>query len=318
MTFDDALRMFRDRTLSPDWQSFDFRVPIDRLRSQFSIASRVMEREVPTLAVVSSEIVPGAAGPIKARLYVPRGAGIPPGPGVVFFHGGGFVLGDLESHDVLCRRLAEASRCRIIAIDYRRAPEHGFPAAHDDALAVWTHIHANAGQYGMDAARLAIAGDSAGGNLAIYVSQTMTRERGPKPMFQLLLYPLVQFADIRSRKLKAKESGFFVSQNIFEFFRDSYVKDAGQRMDPRVSPLFADEAAFKGLPPAHVVLAGWDPLHDEGGVFAEKMQSFGTRVTLREHGDMVHGFMNLTALSDTARQAIRDAGIVTGKALGAL
>jgi acetyl esterase len=171
---------------------------------------------------------------------------------------------------------------------------------------------------GLDPERLAVSGDSAGGNLSAYLSQEMNRTGGPAPAFQLLLYPLVQFADIRTKKMPFNESGFFISANLFEFFRDAYLTTPEDRMDIRVSPLFAQEDCFRGLPPAHFVLCGWDPLHDEGLAYADKMASFGVPVTVREYPGMVHGFMNLTALSDTIRLAIRDAGQVTGRALGAL
>ncbi len=318
MTFDDALKSVRERLHLPDWRTLDFSAPVARVRNQFVALSRAVEREIPDLAAIKPVSVPGPAGAMRARLYVPLQAGVPPGPGLVFFHGGGFTIGDLETHDVLCRRLADASRARVLAIDYRLAPEHGFPAAHEDALAAWKWATENAETLGLDANRLGVCGDSAGGNLAAFIAQEMVRAGGPKPAFQLLLYPLVQFADIRGRKLPFKEGGLFISNSIFDYFRDSYVKDAALRMDVRVSPLFADETSFRGLPPAHIVLAGWDPLHEEGKIYAEKLQSFGVRVTMREHPDMVHGFMNLTALSDTARNAIRDAGLVAGKALGAI
>ncbi len=318
MAFDDTLRNLRDRMHLPEWAADGLKNPTAALRRQFVYASRAIERDVPELADVRNVFIPGPASKIAARLYVPLGAGVPPGPGLVFFHGGGFSIGDLESHDVLCRRLADASRCRLIAIDYRLAPEHAFPAAHDDARAAWLWVIEHADTLGMDPARMAVAGDSAGGNLAAYLAQEMLRTNGPKPIFQLLLYPLVQFADIRARKLPFKESGLFISANIFDFFRDAYVKTAAERMDVRVSPLFAESHAFRGLAPAHIVLAGWDPLHEEGRIYADKLASFGVRVSVKEHLDMVHGFMNLTALSDTARVAIRDAGLRAGQALGAL
>lgn len=318
MNFDDTLRQFMDKFQMPDLAALDWKGSVDRLRQQFHIASRTIERDAPDMADISHLFIPGPAGSLRARLYTPLGAGIPPGPGIVFFHGGGFVLGDLDSHDMICKRLAEGARCRVIAVDYRLAPEHKFPAAHADALAAWNWIVTHGPKCGMDPDRLAIGGDSAGGNLSAFVSQEMVRTGGKLPAFQLLLYPLVQFVDIRTKKMTFQEGGFFISANLFEYFRDAYIDEQPDRMDPRVSPLFATPDAFKGLPPAHVVLCGWDPLKDEGLAYADKMASFGVPVSVREHPGMVHGFMNLTALSDTVRNAIRDAGHVTGKALGAI
>ena len=301
----------------PDFSELDWKQSADRLRKSFHRATRAMEPDAPSLSDVSTLAVDGATGPLKARLYTPLGAGIGAGPGIVFFHGGGFVLGDLESFDMLCRRLADASRCRVISIDYRLAPEHRFPAAHEDAVAAWQWIVERTDFVHMDPERLAVAGDSAGGNLSAFLCQEMNRTNGPLPAFQLLLYPLVQFADIRAKKMPFQEGGFFLSPNLFDYFRDAYLQNEIDRMDPKVSPLFAPENDFKGLPPAHMVLCGWDPLKDEGLAYADKLAQWGVPATVREYPGMVHGFMNLTAVSKQARDAIHDAGEVVGHALGA-
>ncbi|MEM9843154.1 MAG: alpha/beta hydrolase fold domain-containing protein, partial [Pseudomonadota bacterium] len=136
------------------------------------------------------------------------------------------------------------------------------------------------------------------------------------PAFQLLLYPLVQFVDIRAKRMTFQEGGFFISPNLFDYFRDSYIERDTDRMDKRVSPLFAPDEDFSGLAPAHLVLCGWDPLKDEGKAYASKLAAHGVPVTIREHPGMVHGFMNLTAVSIPARKAIEDAGEIVGKALG--
>lgn len=313
MTFDDAIRQLKEKLQPPD-----LRVPVEHLRRQFFRMDYTGEPDAPELAEVRPLTVGGFQGALKARLYVPLGAGIPPGPGILFFHGGGFVLGDLDSHDMICRRLAEGSRCRVLAIDYRLAPETCFPCAHDDALAAWNWLSAHAADVGMDPKRIAVAGDSAGGNLAAFVCQQMNRSRLTMPAFQLLLYPLLQFADIRSKKMPPQESGFFISAGLFEFFRGHYLPDAATYMDPRVSPLFAPLEDLRGLPPAHIVVCGWDPLHDEGIAYAAKLRSVGISATEKEYASMVHGFLNLTHLSATARAAARDAGSVVGEALGAV
>lgn len=302
----------------PDFSGLDWVQTTDRLRQSFYRASRAMETDAPLLAEVSNLPVEGADGSLKARLYVPLAAGIGAGPAIVFFHGGGFVLGDLDSHDMICRRLAHASRCRVISIDYRLAPEHRFPVAHQDAEAAWTWIIGHADHLKFDPERIAVAGDSAGGNLAAFVCQEMNRQNGPMPAFQLLLYPLVQFADIRAKKMSFQEGGFFISPNLYDYFRDAYIEHKTDRMDARVSPLFAADEDFRGLPPAHFVLCGWDPLKDEGRAYADKLASYGVPVTIREHPGMVHGFMNLTAISNPVREAIHDCGVVIGRALGGL
>ncbi|MEM6947305.1 MAG: alpha/beta hydrolase [Pseudomonadota bacterium] len=302
----------------PDFSGLDWVQSTDRLRKSFYRASRAIESDAPQLAEVSHLPVEGAEGTLKARLYVPLAAGIGPGPAIVYFHGGGFVLGDLDSHDMICRRLADGSRCRVLSIDYRLAPEHRFPAAHRDAEAAWAWVIGHADHLTFDPERLAVAGDSAGGNLAASLCQQMNRSGGPMPAFQLLLYPLVQFVDIRAAKLSFQQGGFFISPNLFDYFRDAYIENESDRMNPLVSPLFAEEDDFRGLPPAHFVLCGWDPLQHEGRAYADKLARFGVPVTLREHPGMVHGFMNLTAVSSSVRDAIHQCGQVTGRALGAL
>ncbi len=318
MTIDESFRHFLDRFQIPDLANLDWKSSTDKLRQQFHVASRAIERDAPEMADVAHIRVDGAAGPLKARLYTPLGAGLPPGPGIVFFHGGGFMLGDLDSHDMVCKRLAEGARSRVIKELAGNKTGFGDFVKKANQMGTSEVDIEKAEKLGFDPERLAVSGDSAGGNLSAYLAQEMNRTGGPRPAFQLLLYPLVQFVDIRTKKMSFQEGGFFISANLFEYFRDSYITDESQRMDVRVSPLFAGPDAFKGLPPAHFVLCGWDPLKDEGLAYADKMASFGVPVTVREHAGMVHGFMNMTALSDTVRLAIRDAGHVAGRALGAV
>lgn len=322
MAMDDTLKSFMDKLKMPefsgmDWPNMDWKGSTDGLRNSFYRASRSVERDLPDLAEISNLIVDGADGPLKARLYVPLAAGIAPAPAVVFFHGGGFVLGDLDTHDVLCRRLAASSRCRVLSVDYRLAPEDQFPAAHRDAMAAWQWATDRNNILGFDPDRIAVAGDSAGGNLSAFIAQETGRTGALMPAFQLLLYPLVQFVDIRAKPMSFQESGFFISPNLFDYFRDSYIEKETDRMDKRVSPLFAPDEDFAGVAPAHLVLCGWDPLKDEGKAYASKLAAHGVPVTIKEHPGMVHGFMNMTAVSMPARKAIEDAGLVVGKALGA-
>ncbi len=326
MASDKSIKAFWDKLLEPtgaqldwsklDWPSMSWKGSVDALRLNFQKASKAIEKDLPDLAEMSDLIVDGAEGPLKARLYVPLAAGIGPAPAIVFFHGGGFVVGDLDSYDVVCRRLAAGARCRVLSVAYRLAPEHKFPSAHEDAAAVWHWLSERGEILGFDPDRICVCGDSAGGNLATFIAQEMGRVEGPMPAFQLLLYPLVQFADIRADKLGFHEGGFFISQSLFDYFRSCYLADQADGMDPRVSPLFAPDSDFAGLPPTHMVLCGWDPLKHEGRAYAAKLAAHGVPVTIREHKGMVHGFMNMTAVSKAARDAIHDAGLVVGRALG--
>jgi acetyl esterase len=300
-----------------DFSKADWRETTDRLRSSFYRATRSVESDAPKLAQIDNILVDGASGPLKARIYTPMAAGIGQQPAILYFHGGGFVVGDLDGHEMICIRMAHASRCRVISIDYRLAPEHKFPCAHDDALAAYDWLLRRARDISIDPERIAVAGDSAGGNLAAFICQEMSRTGGQEPAFQLLFYPLVQFVDIKSKGLSFQE-GFFISPGLFDFFKKSYVGSEVDPMDKRVSPLFAPPEDFAGLPPAHVVLCGWDPLKDEGKAYADKLAAAGVPVTVRTLANMVHGFMNMTAVSVPARDAIEDAGKVVGKALGSL
>ena len=325
MKINDTLRAMLDSVglgmpdLSlPDMSGLSTQQIAQRLRGSFFRASRAIESDAPELADVSSLIVDGGDGPLPARIYTPLGAGIGATPGIVYFHGGGFVIGDLDSHDMIARRLAHAARARVISVDYRLAPEHKFPAAHNDAEASWRWIVERAEELHLDPERLAVSGDSAGGNLAASLSQDMLRKGGPLPAFQLLLYPLVQFMDIRSKKMPLQESGFFISPALFDYFRNAYLSDTEERSHLRMSPLFAPDEDFAGLPPAHTIVCGWDPLGDEGRAYTDKLTAHGVPATLEEYPNQVHGFLNLTAVSKTAREAIQTAGEIVGKALGSL
>lgn len=300
----------------PDISALTLTQAADRLRRSFYRATQAVEPDLPELHEIKDLQIDGGQGPLKARFYCPLGAGVGSGPLILFFHGGGFVVGNLESHDIMCRRLAHGARARLLAVDYRLAPEHAFPDAHDDALAALEWVKRNASKLNIDADRVAVAGDSAGGNLSAFLCQEMIRQKKTPPAFQLLIYPLLQFVDIRSKKMPINESGFFLSRNLYEYFRDAYVPNETVRMDKRVSPLFADTDDFKGLPPAHIITCGWDPLRDEGIAYADKLSHLGIVVTTKDYPSYVHGFMNMTAGSSQIRQAVHDAGVEVGRALG--
>lgn len=300
-----------------DFSALNITQSANALRQSFYRATQIVEPDLPHLHEISNLMIDGADGPLPARLYCPLGAGVGPGPLILFFHGGGFVVGDLDSHDIMCRRLAHGARARLLAIDYRCAPEHRFPAAHLDAMAAFDWAQKNHERLSIDPGRIAVAGDSAGGNLSAFLCQELNRAGEPMPTFQLLIYPLLQFVDIKEKKMGLQESGFFLSRNLFEYFRDSYIEHEAERMDRRVSPLFSGEDSLFGGPPAHVITCGWDPLRDEGGAYADRLAHCGVKVTRQDYPTMVHGFMNMSAGSATIREAIHDAGVVVGRALGA-
>ncbi len=245
--------------------------------------------------------LPGPAGEIRARLYVPSSYE-PPGPLVVYFHGGGHVIGDLDTHDQPCRFLAREIPAQVLAIEYRCGPEDPFPAAVEDALAAFRWAFAEAEALGADPRRLAVVGDSAGGNLATVVARLAAADGGPGPAFQALIYPVTDYsAKRRSYELFAE--GFFLTRAEMDWYRDHYFASAEDRADPRASPILADD--LSGLAPAHVVTAGFDPLRDEGEDYAARLRDAGVAVTLRRESDLVHGFINAVGLGGRPEEAGR-------------
>jgi acetyl esterase len=253
------------------------------------------------MARVEARSIPGPAGEIPARLYLALGAAPPPRSLVVYFHGGGWMTGDLDTQDGPCRFLAAHSAAAVLSVDYRLAPEHPFPAAVEDALAAFRWAAESAAQIGADPARIAVAGDSAGGNLAAAVSLLSRDGDGPRPAMQALIYPVAEAGSGRpSRELFA--TGFLLTRADMDWFERHYLPEASMFEDPRVSVLRA--ADHSGLPPAYVATAGFDPLRDEGEAYAARMSAAGVRVALRRHPGLIHGFANMTAVSRSARAAM--------------
>jgi acetyl esterase len=252
---------------------------------------------------VDERTIPGPAHPIPVRVYTPLGAKDGVLAGLVFFHGGGFVIGDLDTHDDLCRCLANESGCRVVSIDYRLAPEHPFPAAVEDCFAATRYVAAHAGEFGIDRKRLAVGGDSAGGNLAAVVSQLAKGEGGPPLAFQLLIYPVTQLgAPVDTPSMRENAKGYFLEKEGMDWFTKLYCPETRHRSDPRLSPLLCGDLA--GLPPAYVITAGFDPLRDEGKAYADKLDAAGVPVTYVNYPGMVHGFFSMRGLIPKAREAV--------------
>jgi acetyl esterase len=263
--------------------------------------ARVYAGEQVRVGAVRDLAVDGAAGPLRARHYAPERAA-PRSPLLVFFHGGGFVHCDLETHDQLCRFLCRHADMHVLAVDYRLAPEEPFPAAIEDARAAFTWACARAAELGADPARVAIGGDSAGGNISAVVAQLAAREGGPAPAMQLLLYPALDRTVVRP-SLERFASGFFLTRDDIAWYQEQYTGIVNADVsDPRVSPLLAPD--LSGLAPALVVTAGFDPLRDEGEAYAAALRDAGTPVVLRRFEGLVHGFASMTDISRTSRDAL--------------
>jgi acetyl esterase len=255
-----------------------------------------LERAAPTLdlsrppgVAAYDREVPGAEGPLRARVYVPPRAPATGARGLVFFHGGGWVVGSIESHDRLCRVLAEEASTVVVSIDYRLAPEHRFPAGVNDAVASTRWVLANAATLGLDPAKIAVGGDSAGGNLSALVALAL-RDDALRPAFQLLLYPATDLTrSFPSHALFA--DGFFLSAGAIAWYLDHYLGPGADPKDPRASPLFAPDVSR--VAPAFVLTAGFDPLRDEGAAYAEKLERAGVTVEYLQVDGQVHGFLML-------------------------
>jgi acetyl esterase/lipase len=269
------------------------------------LAASRSDLPLPQPASVAEMTVAGAAGPVRARLYRPARM---PAPTVVYFHGGGWVAGDIDTHDRQARTLAIEVGAVILSIDYRRPPETGFPGAFEDCLAATRWAAAHVAELGGDGSRLGVAGDSAGGNLAAAVAQAC-RNGGPPLAAQLLVYPVVDAAgNYRSATENAKyrsraenACGYFLTLETMQWFADHYLADAGGGLDPRVSPLRA--ADLSGLPPAVICTAGFDPLRDEGEAYAQALQRAGVRVIYSCEPTLIHGFFGMGAVSPVAAEA---------------
>ncbi len=224
---------------------------------------------------------------------------------LVFFHGGGWVIGDLETPDGTCRALANRAGCVVVSVDYRLAPENKFPAAPQDTYAATQWVAANAASIHVDPARIAVGGDSAGGNLAAVTAQ-MARDRGgPRLVFQLLVYPVIDGAcDTASYRDNAE--GYLLTKDMMRWFWNHYVRDAEDLFNPIASPLRA--RSLKGLPPALVQTAEFDPLRDEGEAYAAQLKQAGVPVRLTRYNGMIHGFFGMASVMDRAKTAIDEAG----------
>jgi acetyl esterase len=300
--------MVDGQTLAPDLQVMlrlqaiarprNEQVPFDRMRAN-------MRKET---AIVGGKQVVGEVRDLTvagrpARHYVPSAPVSPaPCPLLVFFHGGGFVEGDLETHDAPCRVLAERSGVPVLALTYRRGPEHPFPAAHDDAYEGYRWVVDHAGDLGADPARIAVGGDSAGANLAASVALAAAEDDVPVA-WQLLVYPVTRIGiDTPSRDRFGE--GFYLSSEFIARADAAYTPRQEDRDDPRISILEAKVPA--GLAPAYVVTAGFDPLRDEGEAYARMMADAGVRVELERRTDLIHGFFNIVGAGTAPREAVRD------------
>jgi acetyl esterase len=313
MPIDPILQGFLDQLAAQPMPKVH-ELPAPLAREAFNALMQLVGPKDVPIGKIENRTIPGPGGEIPIRIYTPIAAGSEPLPVLVYFHGGGFVIGNLDTHDGCCRILSDEAHCRVIAVDYRLAPENQFPAAVDDAFAALNWVEENASALGVDANRIAVGGDSAGGNLSAVVSQLAKQKGKPKICFQLLLFAATDVAE----ELPSRHDfgvGYFLEKQTLDWFFEQYVPPGAKRTDPKLSPLRATD--LSGLPPAYVVVAGYDPLHDEGLAYAEKLRAAGVKVTVAGYPDMVHCFTYMQTVLPQAREALVAASQVLKAAFAA-
>jgi acetyl esterase/lipase len=254
------------------------------------------------VGAVEDRTIAGAVGEMPARIYTPPGRG--PFPVLVYFHGGGWVIGNLEAYDPTCRALTNAAGCIVVAMEYRLAPEHKFPAAPEDCYAALQWVAAHAAAIGGDPTRLAIGGDSAGGNLTAVVAQMVRDRGGPSLVYQLLVYPVTDY-NFDTASYRENADGYLLTKDAMVWFWNHYLRSAADGSNLLASPLRAQN--LRGLPPALILTAEFDPLRDEGEAYAARLREAGVPVTLKRYNGMIHGFFSLGAVFDQGKQAMAQA-----------
>ena len=272
-------------------------------RLQMAKTAGQLDRKAPGIERIEDITVAGANGPVMARLYSNHRDANPPRPAMVYFHGGGFVQGDLETHHELCAKLAKWWGGVVIAVDYRLAPECPYPAGVDDSAAAYLDIVSRAVELGLDAANIGVGGDSAGGCFAAVVAQQMRDTGGPAPRFQVLIYPVTD-GHINSASVNDLADAYVLPKDRLVWYRDMYAGDFHDFGEPKFSPLLTDD--FTGLPESYIVTGGFDPLVDDGVGYAQKLQTAGVPVMHRHFEGQVHAFVNLTKVVPDGTIALRE------------
>jgi acetyl esterase len=286
-------------------------LPLDEARK---VPYQMIELGGPEEAVaqVDTAVIPG---PVQIPMRVYRPSLAQDLPALMYFHGGGFVICNLDTHDRACRGLANASGCIVVSVDYRLAPEHKFPAAAEDAYTATCYIAEHAADFGIDPARIGVGGDSAGGNLATVVAM-MARDRGGPPLkFQLLIYPVTDFTTHETASEREFGRGYFLDTEVMDWFADQYFAAEADRHLPYGSPLKATD--LQELPPAMVITGECDPLRDQGEAYADQLRAAGVSVVLKRYDGMIHPFLSLAGIVDAGREAIKESAAAVRQALKA-
>ena len=309
MPLDPQARAMIDKTLALNLPPAS-QMTLSQLRENARERSAALPRA--DVASVRDHHVPVTGGEVVVRVFTPQGPA--PLPALVYFHGGGWVTGDIDTHEGICRTLANAAGCVVASVDYRCAPEATFPTAAEDAYAATRWVAAHARELGVDARRIAVCGDSAGGNLAAAVALVARDRGGPALSFQALVYPITD-CDFDTPSYRENAEGYLLTREGMRWYWDQYVPNIGDRTNPYVAPLRA--ANLTGLPPALVITAGYDPLRDEGEAYAAKLAQAGVPVAHTRYPGMVHAFFRFTNTVDAARAAVAEVAAALKKSWGA-
>jgi len=274
-------------------------LPVDEARRQYEARIALMAPPAP-VATVGERSIDGPGGPLKLRVYTPVGRG--PFPLLMFFHGSGFVLCSLDTHDGLCRNLAAGIGCVVVSVDYRLAPEHRFPAGPDDCLAATRWAAAHAAELGIDPARILLAGDSAGGTMAAVTALRVRDEGGPELCGQMLLYPVTDYHTPGTPSYAENADGYGLTRDTMKWFWGHYLNDPAEAENPHACPLRARD--FSGLPPAFVMSAEYDPLRDEAELYGQPLRAAGVPTEITRRAGMNHGFLFCVGLVSGADAAL--------------
>ena len=277
-------------------------LPVAAARAQYEARIAIMAPPAP-VADVAERGIEGPGGPLKLRVYTPEGAG--PFPLLVFFHGSGFVLCSLDTHDGMCRNLCAGSGHVVVSVDYRLAPEHRFPAATEDCLAATRWAAAHAAELGADPARVVVGGDSAGGNLAAVTALRLRDEGGPTPTGQLLLYPVTDWHTPGTPSYAENAEGYGLTRATMEWFWEHYLNDSSEAAHPHAAPLRASD--LSRLPPAYIMTAEYDPLRDEAEEYGRRLRAAGVPADISRCAGMNHGFLFWVGVVDRAGGAMAEA-----------
>ena len=313
MPLDPLVKAFLDQAAAiprpKPWE-----MTLSAMRKSFAGMMGLVGRADVPVGRIENLQIPGPRGEIPARLYAPVAAGGAAMPAMVYFHGGGFVVGDLNTHDGLCRLFAYEGGFQVIAVEYSLAPESKWPEPLEDAAAALRWIFDNASSLGVDAGRIAVGGDSAGALLTASLSHQMKEKGGAAIAFQLLMFPATDLAG-HFTSMEKFAAGYFIDKRTIDWNNEQVLPPGFDRASPSISPLRARD--FTGLPPAYVMLGGFDPLHDEGLAYAEKLREAGVAATVADYDDMIHCFIYLQTVLPQAREAVAEAAKAVRDALAA-